>query len=75
MVASVGTEVVVNHVEDHAEPQRVCPVDEPAHVVRFAIIVMWSEQVHSVVSPAERAGELGDRHDLDHSDPKLDQSV
>src|SRR5271165_1929213 len=59
MVASIGTEMVVDDVEDHTETQLVRTVDEPAHVVRLAINVVRSEQVHTVVSPAELAGKLG----------------
>ena len=65
--------MVVNHVKDHSQPQRCARSTNLPHVVRRAVNVIRGEQVNSVVSPAELARELGDRHDLDRCHPQLDQ--
>ena len=58
-------EVVVDHVEDRAEPARVAGIDQTLEPVGTAVDVPGREQVDPVVAPAEPAGELGHRHDLD----------
>ncbi len=73
MITCFWSEVVVNHVQDHAEPQLVSLIDEPAHVVGAAVNVIGRIEIHSVVAPTEIAGKLGDGHDLDRGDAKLDQ--
>ena len=74
MIAPVGSEVVVDHVEDHAQTKRMGPVDEPTHVVRGAVSVVGREQIDAIVAPAERARELGDRHDLHRRDAQVHES-
>ncbi len=70
---AAGPEVVVHDVEDHRQAQGVRPVDEPAEVVGGAVFVERGEQEHAVISPAERAVELGDGHDLQHRDAQIGQ--
>ena len=52
-VAAVGAEVVVDHIEDHRDPQRMGTVDECTQVVRAAVEPRRGEEVDAVVSPAE----------------------
>ena len=49
------------------------PVHEAAEVVGRAVEPGRGEQVDAVVAPAEAAGEVGDRHDLEHGDPERGQ--
>jgi hypothetical protein len=72
-VISVGAEMVVDHVEDHAETERVCAVDEAAEIVRRAVEPRGREEVDAVVAPAEATGELRDGHQFEHGDAKLGQ--
>ena len=70
-VVAVGAEVVVNHVEDHRQAEAVGAVDEPAEVIGPAVAVERGEQIDAVVAPAEGAGELGHRHDLQDRDAQV----
>ena len=67
-VVAVRAEVVVDDVENHAEPERVRAVDEPPQIVRPPVGAGGREEIDAVVAPAETAGELGDRHHLDAGD-------
>lgn len=66
-------EVVVDDVENHSEAELVCAIDERAKVVRRAVQSGWRVRKHAVVTPAEPAGKLRDRHDFDGGDPGLRQ--
>jgi len=69
----VGSEVVVDHVEDDHQPQRVGAIDKRPRVVRRSVEPRWCEQVDAIVAPAETAREIGDGHDLKHRDAELRQ--
>ena len=73
-VAAVRTEVVVDHVEDDAEPHAVRGVDEALERVGIAVAVVRREQGDAVIAPVEAAGEFRHRHDLEHGYPKVAQS-
>ena len=70
-VCPVRPEVVVHDVEDHPEADRVGGVYEGPQVVGLAVEPGRREQVHAVVAPAERPGEIRDRHHLDQRDADL----
>ena len=70
-----GVVVVVHHVEDDADAARVRGVDERAEVVGRAVRALGGERAGGVVAPAARAGELGDRHQLDHVHAERDEGV
>ena len=70
-----GVVVVVHDVEDHADAARVRGVDERAEVVGRAVGALGGERAGGVVAPAARAGELGDRHHLDHVHAERDEGV
>src|SRR4029079_6443660 len=65
----VGTEMVVDHVEDDAKTGAVRRVHEGAEVVRASIQASWGKEVDTIVTPAEPAGKIGHRHHLDGRDP------
>src|SRR5688500_2876815 len=56
--------MVVDHVQDDRHCQTVRFIDEPPKVVRLAIESRRREEVSTVVAPAELAGELSNRLDL-----------
>src|SRR5579862_8341438 len=61
-VISVGTEMVVNHVEDDTQAECVGTLDEAAEVIRPAVQARGSKQINPIIAPAEAARELGNRH-------------
>ena len=67
-VAAVGTEVVVDDVEDHGQTLRMRGVDEATEVVGRAVEPRRRPKIDAVISPAEAAGEFVDRHHLDRVD-------
>ena len=72
-IVSGRAQVVVHHVDDHAEPGAVTGVHEAFETLRTAIGVVWGKQVDAVVAPPPIAREFGDRHHLDGVDSELDE--
>ena len=72
-IVPVGADVVVDHVEDHAQAQPVRGVDEAAQIVGAAVEPRRRPQVDAVVAPAEAAGEFRERHELDQRDAEVAQ--
>src|SRR5918993_2636061 len=70
-VISSRPEVVVYDVENHRETMAVAGVDQPFEILRTPIGMMRGEQVDPVVSPAARARELADRHQLEVRDAEI----
>src|SRR6185312_8399539 len=70
-IIAVGSEVVIDDIKNHTEPDLVRVIDESSQIVWRTIFVVRSEEVDSVVSPAKLAGEAGHRHHLDYSDAEL----
>jgi len=64
-------DVVVDDVEDHAEPGGVRGVDEARELFRPAVRLVRGARVEPVVAPAACAGERRDRHELDRRDAEL----
>ena len=60
-VVPAGSEVVVHHVEDHAEAEPVAGIDEGLAAVGTAIGLVHGEEVDAVVAPTPRAVEACDR--------------
>src|SRR5439155_22736584 len=57
-VTAVGTEVVVDDVEDHADVQRVRRVDEGADVGGTSVEPRRRPEIDAVLSPAMPDGEV-----------------
>ena len=64
-------EVIVHHVEEHHEPAPVRLVDQALQIVGAAVGGVRGERHHAVVAPVARAGEVGERHQLDRGDPEV----
>ena len=60
--------MVVDDVEDDAEVVGVGGIDEGAEVVGMSVKPRRRPQIDSVIAPAEAAGKLVDRHDLEKVD-------
>ena len=69
-VVAVGTEVIVDDVEDDPDAKGVRAVDEAAKVVRRAVEMRGGEEIHAVVTPAEATGKVADGHHLHQGYPQ-----
>ena len=74
-VVAVGAEVVVDGVEDHADPLGVRRVHQGAQVVRMAVGARGRVEEHAVVAPVPAAREVGQRHDLDGRDTQVPEVI
>ena len=66
--------MIVYYIQNDAEPVCVRRVDERAEVVRPAVVAIRREHPDAVVAPAEVAGEVADRHELDERDAELSEA-
>ena len=72
-VVTFGTEVVVDHVDQHHHPQCVRRIDEGLQLVRRSVDRIGCELQHTVVAPVALAGKVGERHQLDGGDAQIGQ--
>ncbi len=70
-IVSAGTEVVVDHVQHHAQSFTVGRIDKAPEIIGPAVQPRGRIQIDAVVAPAELAGKLRHRHDLDHRNAQL----
>src|SRR6266566_9910021 len=56
-IIAVGAEVVVNHIENHAQAERMRVINEGAQIVRRAVQVCRRKKIDAVVTPPEISGE------------------
>ncbi len=68
-------DMVVDHVEQHAEAPAVARVHEPLQPVRAAVGLVHRPQVDAVITPAPATREAGHRHQLDHVHAQLAEVV
>ncbi|CAM5681612.1 hypothetical protein STENM327S_05756 [Streptomyces tendae] len=72
-VVAGRAQVVVHHVQDHAEAERVRPVDEPFQRLGPAVRLVHRPQRDPLVPPAMPSGEGAQRHQLDVGDAQAHQ--
>ena len=72
-IVPVGTEVVVDHVEQHHQSQRMRCIDQRLQFIRTTIASCRGEWQHAVVTPVATAGESRHRHQLEGGDAKVHQ--
>ena len=65
--------MVVDDVQNHSQPESVGAIDEAAEIVGRSIVARRRKEANAVVSPAEIAGEFGNRHEFDDGDPQIGQ--
>jgi hypothetical protein len=63
--------VIVDDVEEDAEPQPVGSVHQPAQPPGASVGRLRGVEMHAVVAPVARAGKLGHRHELDGCHPEV----
>ncbi len=71
--AIADAHMVVDHVEDHPEPQPMGRIDEGAHVVGRAIGRVRRIEQHAVITPAGLGLEARHRQELDERDAQFRQ--
>ena len=64
-VRALRPEVVVDDIEDDAQPETVRRVDELPQIVGMAVVLRRRVQVDAVVSPVPASGKRRDRQQLD----------
>ena len=64
-------EVVVDDVQNHADPGLMGRLDEAFETGRTAVVGFHGENAGGVVSPGQVTGELGQRHHFDDVDAQL----
>ena len=74
-VVAVGSEVVVDDVEEDGEAALMSGVDEALESIGRAVGLVRGEEVDAVVAPALHAGEGVDGHQLDVSDAESREIV
>ena len=72
-VVAIGAEMIVDHVQDHAQAERVRSIDEAPKVVGRSIDMRGREPLDAIVAPAEPAGKFGDRHHFQNRDAGFGQ--
>ncbi len=72
-IVPLGSEVVVDDVQDDGEAAPVRGVDEPLESLGAAVARLGRVEGHAVVAPVAIARELGDGHDLDCGDAQVAQ--
>ena len=72
-VRAIGTEVIVDDVENHREAAPMRRIHKPAQIVRCAIRPRRGIEAHAVVPPIAGAGKVGDRHQLEDCDAEIGQ--
>ena len=74
-VVALWALVVVDDIQDHAQPAGMAGVDEGHETLRTAIGRVHRVLADAVVTPALRPGEVCDGHHLDGLHPQLHQVV
>lgn len=72
-IIAVRPEVVVDHVQDHRQPDRVGGIDQALEGIVVAVAVEGRIRAHAVVAPVPASGKLVHRHDLQDGDPQIAQ--
>ena len=72
-VVPVRSEVVVDHIEDHSEPQCVRLIDETATSVGGAVELCWRKEIDTIIAPAEAARKVCHWHDLEQGHARIRQ--
>src|SRR5262249_5989233 len=70
-IIPIGTEMIINDVQDHSQAQDMCLIYEGPKIVRLTIQPCRGKQVNPVISPTKPAGKFRDRHNFEqcHSQP------
>src|SRR6185312_5025867 len=69
-IITVGTEMVVDDVEEETETARVTGLDKALQIVGRAVTRIRSIEQNAVIAPVPRAGKIGDRQQFQRGDPE-----
>ena len=67
-IISLGTEVIVDHVEKHHQPAQMRFIDQRLEIVGASIGAVRRIPQHAVIAPVAPAGEIRQRHQLQCGD-------
>ncbi len=70
-VIAIGAEVVVNHVQNHADALLMCSVNKSAEIIGRAIEARRGEEIRPVVTPTKAAGKFRNGHHFEQCDAGL----
>src|SRR6266446_1239936 len=70
-IIAIRPHVIIDHIENDANFQRMRPINKAAKIIRLAIESRRREEIHPVIAPTETAGKLCYWHDLQHRDAGL----
>lgn len=71
--AIANSEMVVNHVQNDTDAEKMCSVDKGARIIRAAVKMCRRVKKDAIVSPAKVAAKLIDGHHLDKRDAQTCQ--
>ena len=74
-IVAVGTEVVVDDVEQHHELTLVRALNEAFEIIGRAVAVLGRKRQHAVVAPIVFAARVGERHELDRGNTEITKIV
>src|SRR5262249_43373221 len=72
-IVPIRTEVVIDHIEDHAQPQFVRLVDESPKIVGPSVDSRRRKKISPIVPPPKTARKIRHWHYLQHCDPEFSQ--
>src|SRR5688500_5107679 len=72
-IVSVRSQMVVHHIENHAQTQRMRAINKSTKVIGAAIESRRRKEIYAIVAPAETARKIGDRHYLDQGDAAISE--
>ncbi len=74
-VISLGTQMVVDHVQHYGQAARVTGIDQSLEPGCSAIRMLRGERINAVIAPIALSRKLRHRHDFDGRDAQLDQCI
>ena len=74
-IISFGSEVIIDHIEEHHQPAQMRFVDHGLEIVGAAIGAVGCVPQHAVITPAALACEIRKRHQFKRRDPGLHEMI
>jgi hypothetical protein len=70
-IISRGTEVVVDHIQEHHHAKGVSALHEPFEIVRRPVCGVGCERKNPVIAPIATTRKFSDRHEFDRRDAEI----
>src|SRR5687768_9731326 len=72
-IIAIRPDVIVNDVQNNTQSKRMGTVDECAQLIRSAVKSRRCKQIHTIVTPAEPAWEIGYGHQFKQGDSEFSE--